>query len=155
MREIVISKNKKLKLTNVIMKRIDDKDFEQMETIIMMFDNYVKNKGAIMIGPIIQYVGQTIDEAGNLEFEIKCLRQVDRYIEHIEEPFEMKSIIQVKKCLYVRFNGKENDLKFAYDKIRVSAYEEELSLSGNNYTIFVDRDDDNNTVVVDIFMEIE
>lgn len=153
MRTIVVSKSKKLKLTNVIIKQISDKDFEQMETIIMMFDNYVRNIGAKMVGPIVQYVSQTIDEDGNTKFDIKCMRQVDRYIEHIEEPFDMKSIIQVKKCLYARFTGRETDLKFAYDKLRVSAYEEELKLTGNNYTIFVDGDDDH--VVVDIFMEIE
>ena len=42
-------------------------------------------------------------------------------------------------------------LKLAYDKINVTAFEENIELSNENYTIFVDQHEDN--IVADIFVE--
>jgi hypothetical protein len=53
--------------------------------------------------------------------------------------------------LYVRYEGEENKLKFAYDKIILSAFEEDIPLKGDSYTIFVNQQGDN--FVADVFME--
>ena len=55
--------------------------------------------------------------------------------------------------MYVRYTGPESMLKFAYDKIHLTAFEEDIKLKGDSYTIFVNQIDDN--IVADIFMERE
>lgn len=66
----------------------------------------------------------------------------------------MEPVIKVPGCMYLRFEGREEDLHIAYKKIEVDAYENDIDLKGNSYTIFVDAADDGN-IVADIFMEKE
>lgn len=63
----------------------------------------------------------------------------------------MNSIIRIQNCIYARFTGLEEKLKLAYDKINVTAFEEDIELSNTSYTIFVDKHDEN--IVADIFVE--
>jgi len=53
--------------------------------------------------------------------------------------------------LYTRFIGKETKLKYAYDKLGVYAYENDIELKGSTYTVFVDEDGEN--FIADVFME--
>ncbi len=40
-----------------------------------------------------------------------------------------------------------------YDKIQLEAFENDIPLKGDSYTIFVDRDEENETITADVFME--
>ena len=42
-------------------------------------------------------------------------------------------------------------MKFAYDKINLTAFEEDIELSNENYTIFVNQIDED--IVADVFVE--
>lgn len=53
--------------------------------------------------------------------------------------------------MYARYNGEESKLKFAYDKMNLIAFEEDIPLKGDSYTIFVNTNDDG--LIVDVFME--
>ena len=64
----------------------------------------------------------------------------------------MESVLRVPDCMYVRYMEAEDKLKFAYDKIHLTAFEENIPLRGDSYTIFVDRNDEEDTIVADIFM---
>ncbi|MFZ7122025.1 MAG: hypothetical protein ACOWWH_13880 [Eubacteriaceae bacterium] len=79
------------------------------------------------------------------------MRQTDTFIKNVEPPYKMKSVIKLSKCIYCRYIGEESKLKFGYDKIGVTAFEENIELTGNYYTIFVDQQDD--IITADIFME--
>ena len=78
--------------------------------------------------------------------------QADKYINNVSYPYYMESVISVNNCMYTRFCGTEEDIQYAYQKIAVTAYEENIKLKGSSYTVFLDSDDSGN-ITADIFME--
>ncbi len=50
----------------------------------------------------------------------------------------MESVIRVPNALYCRYIGPESSLKFAYDKVNLEAFENDIKVGNCNYTIFVD-----------------
>lgn len=146
-----ISENKTLKLTNVLIKTLIEEDFENFEKSVEQMENYIKSKGYQPLGPLVQYTTTNVNENGELSVIIKLMRQVSNYINHVEPPYSMESVIRIKDCMYVRYTGPESKIKYAYDKINLTAFEEDIELKGDSYTVFVNQIDDN--IVADIFME--
>ena len=103
------------------------------------------------IGPLIQYSDARIDENGELDVVLKFIRQSSGFINHVEEPYKCEPVVRVKNCMYVRYTGPETMLKFAYDKINLTAFEEDIKLKGDSYTVFVNQVDDD--IIADVFME--
>ena len=154
MKSIQIGYNKTLKLTNVLVYKVDtDNNDDDFSSLVIKMENYIKTKGAVPIGPLIQKNSFTIDDEGQIDFQVFLMRQTNNFIHHIEEPYKMESILRVKNCMYAHYVGPEEKLKLAYDKINVTAFEEDIELSNESYTIFVDQQDDN--IVVDVFVEKE
>lgn len=151
MRKIVINDNKSLKLTNAVAYGMSKEDLENINLIINKMENYIKAKGYIPVGPLIQYSGTRINENGELDIIVKLIRQSSGYINHAEEPYKCESVMRIKNCMYVRYTGPENMLKFAYDKINLTAFEEDIKLKGDSYTVFVNQVDDD--IIADVFME--
>ena len=148
---IDVSQNKTLKLTNVLTTKVNIEENEDFNKIVLQMENYVKSKGAMPIGPLIQKTSYQIDEQGQLNLNIYLMRQADKFIHNIEDPYNMESVLRVRDCIYAHYVGPEEKLKIAYDKINVLAFEEEIELSNENYTIFVNQQDDE--LVADIFVE--
>ena len=149
--KIILKHNKTLRLYNVLSISIDDKNEDSLENILLMMDNYMKSKGANPIGPIIQHMDSIVNKEGDFVFKISVLRQSNIYIHNVEPPYQMKSVLRIKDCMYVRYTGPESKLKFAYDKINLIAFEEDIELKGDSYTVFVNQVDDN--IIADVFME--
>jgi uncharacterized protein YecE (DUF72 family) len=145
------SENKTLKLTNVLIKRLAEEDLSNFEKAVEQMENYIKSKGYQPLGPLVQYTTTNVNENGELDVIIKFMRQVSNYINHVEPPYSMESVIRIKDCMYVRYTGPESKIKYAYDKINLMAFEEDIELKGDSYTVFVNQIDDN--IVADIFME--
>ena len=147
--KIQVSDSKTLKLTNILIKGIDlSEDFEKD---VLQMENYLKNKGAQPVGPLIQYTKLEIEETQEPKLVVKLMRQSNTYIHNVEAPYKMESVIRVKYCMYARYTGEEDKLKFAFDKINVTAFEEGIPLKGDSYTIFVAKSDDG--ITADVFME--
>lgn len=53
----------------------------------------------------------------NLALKISLLQQTNQLIHHLEQDYRTDSLIRIKNCLYCRYIGPEEKLKFAYDKI--------------------------------------
>lgn len=71
----------------------------------------------------------------------------------VEQPYNMVPVIRVLNCMYCRYIGPEEKLKFACDKIQLEAFENDIPLKGDSYTIFVDRNEEDETIIADVFME--
>ena len=104
-------------------------------------------------GPLIQYTNFKVNESGEPIIITKYMIQTVSPLEE-ESPYEFKSIVKQENCLFARFEEKEENLQFAYQKLGVYAYENDMKLQGNSYTVFVDRKEDGN-IVADIFMPIK
>lgn len=118
---------------------------------MILIDSFVKSKGSTPIGPLIQKTECNVNDEGQIDIKISLMRQANNFIHNVEHPYKMESVLRVKNCMYARYTGPEDKLKLAYDKINVTAFEEDIELSNTSYTIFVDKQDDN--IVADIFVE--
>lgn len=151
MNKIQISNNKTLKLINTLFLEVElNQDFDLGTTVVKM-DNYLKSKGAMPIGPLIQRTVYSINENQQLEIHAYLMRQTNNFIHNIEAPYKMEPVIRVRNCMYAHYVGPEEKLKLAYDKINVTAFEEDITVANENYTIFIEKQDDN--IVADIFVE--
>ena len=154
MSKLQLSENKVLKLKNTLIKTVDFTDEnEDLNLVVEKMQSFIKVKGAMQIGPLIQYIRTFINSEGELGMEIKILLQCNNYIHSVEYPYTMESVLRVPNCMYCRYTGPEDKLSFAYDKIRLEAFEKDISLKNENYTIFVDRDDENEKIIADVFLE--
>lgn len=153
MNKLQFSDRKILKLTNVLKYKllINSKDFN-FDAEIEKMQSYIKTKGALQIGPLIQHTHSFVNETGELDMEIVIMMQCNTFIYNVEQPYSMESILRIKDCMYCRYTGPEDKLKFAYDKIGVEAFENDIELMDENYTIFVNQNEEENMVIVDVFM---
>lgn len=159
MKKIQIMRDKTLKLQNIISFEIDgsdetdsdlnlDVEIEKMNTLIIA-------SGSRQIGPLIQFSSVKFTDNDYTNVKIVFMLQSSNFIHKVEPPYKMDSILRVKNCLYARYIGPEEKLKFAYDKLGVYAFENDIELEGCNYTIYVDRNEEDETMVADVFMPVK
>ena len=127
MNEIKVAENKTLKLTNVVSRRIQPEEFNNMQIVLTQMHNFIKSNGAQPLGPLVQ-----------------C-------IPRMEAGYSMDAVLRVRNCLYAHYVGPMSQSGLASQKLNIMAFEHELELTGTVYTIFVNQDDDEG--VVDTFME--
>lgn len=153
MNKLRFHNDKVLKLSNVLKYHIilDNESFD-FDIAIEQMQSYIRIKGAIQIGPLIQYTRAFVNENNELDMEIILMLQCNNYIHNVESPYSMESVIRVPNCMYCRYIGPEDKLKFAYDKIHLEAFENDIELEDCNYTIFVDRNEEDETIVADVFI---
>ena len=56
MREIQTAENKTLKLTNVVSRRIQPEEFNNMQIVLTQMHNFIKSNGAQPLGPLVQCI---------------------------------------------------------------------------------------------------
>ncbi len=91
------------------------------------------------------------NEDNKFDVYITFIRQSNNFIHSVTQPYKMEPVYRVKNCVYARYIGPEDKLKFAYDKVHVTAFEEDIEIGKESYTIFVDKQDEN--IVADVFVE--
>lgn len=145
--------NKILKLTNVLKYKIllDDESFD-LNVAIEQMQSYIRAKGALQVGPLIQYTRAFVNELQEMDMEIVMMLQCNNYIHSVEQPYSMESLIRIPNALYCRYTGPESFLKFAYDKINVEAFEQDIKLADCNYTIFLDNNQEEDITIADVFV---
>ncbi len=153
MSKLKCNQNKIIKLQNVLINKIslEDEDMD-FNIIVEKMQSYIKVKGAMQIGPLIQHTKPFVNNEEELDMEIKLLLQCNNYIYSVEKPYMMESVIRVPNCIYCRYIGPGEKLKFAYDKINLEAFENDIELTGESYTVFVDQNEEEGTIVADVFM---
>ena len=149
MREIQIAQNKTLKLTNVLARKIGPEEFNNMQIVLTQLHNFIKSSGAQPLGPIIQCV--KIPAGPNPQPEVYMMQQATQLIPRMEPGYTQDAVLRVRGCLYAHYTGPMSQSGLASQKLNIFAFENELELNGNVYTIFVNQDDDD--AVVDVFME--
>lgn len=152
MSKLQFSENKTLKLTNVLKCKIliGEEDFD-FNVAIEQMQTYIKTKGAIQIGPLIQYTKTFINEDNEVDMEIVLMLQCNNYIHKVEQPYSMEAVIRVPDALYCRYMGPETLMKFAYDKINLEAFENDIKLEDYNYTIFVNNNPEEDMIIAEVF----
>ena len=149
MNEIKVAENKTLKLTNVLARKIEAEEFANLQIVLTQMQNFMKSNGAQPIGPLVQAVkmGTGPDHVP----ELYMMQQATQLIPRMEAGYTMDAVLRVRNCLYAHYVGPMSQSGLASQKLNIFAFENELELNGNVYTIFVNQDDDD--AVVDVFME--
>lgn len=153
MGKIKFHENKTLKLENVLKNRVllEEGEFD-LHLAINQMQSYIRTKGAQQIGPLIQYTRTFLNENQELDMELIMMLQCSHYIHNVEPPYSMESVIRVPDAMYCRYTGPESTLKYAYDKINLEAFENDIKLKDYNYTIFVSSNEEEGTIVADVFV---
>ena len=149
MREIQTAENKTLKLTNVVSRRIQPEEFNNMQIVLTQMHNFIKSNGAQPLGPLVQCI--KLPAGPNPQPEVYMMQQATQLITQTEPGYEVDAVLRVKNCLYAHYTGPMAYSQLASSKLQILAFEKDLKLSGDTYTIFVNQDDDD--AVVDVFME--
>ncbi len=151
--KIIVKENKTLKLNNVLIREVSQNELVDINKISYMMDSYIKTKGNSTVGPMINYSSAEGDENGQVKIVIKLMVQLKNPIHNIDKPYEFKSQIRITNCLFGRFSEKEENLQFAYSKLQVHAFENDIKLKGDSYTVFVNKNEEK--LVADVFMELD
>lgn len=152
MPKLTVAYDKTLKLTNVVMTELA---LGSMDTIITLtkMENYIKSKNAQLIGPAIQHTTILKNSSDEIDIMVILMQQATNLIENVEKPFKIEPLIRIPNCLYARYCGPSEKIKFAYEKLAVVAFEEDIPLKGDTYTVFLNEED--GQITADIFMERE
>lgn len=150
MKKIVIIKDKILKLSNCIIRNCMENELVNTGKIKYMFENYLKNNGLKQVGPNIVY--------SSLKFENDRPQIITSLLVQIEndnklvldKPYIFEKEVVVEKCLFAEFKGNIKYLPLAYQKMEVYAYENDLILKGDKYTVYLMEDSTN--TIVHVFM---
>ena len=153
MRKINIKESKTLNLTNVLNYKckVSQENFNFNLCLEKMM-SYIKSKEENQIGQYIQFTKVSSNESGFPDVEISLMIQCKNFIQNVEEPYYMDSSINIQDCLYSRYTGPEDKIKFAYEKMDITAFEEDIELSGETYTFFLDKKE-NDDIIADIFIK--
>ena len=151
--KIIIRENKVLKLNTVLIREINQSEFNDINKIAHMMESYIKSKANSILGPMINYTTTEVDESGQVRIIVKLMVQLKNPIHNVETPYELKNQIRVTNCLFARFSEKEENLQFAYSKLQLYAFENDIKLKGDSYTVFVENKD--SKMIADVFMEID
>ena len=158
---IDISIGRNLRLDNVVSYKcvfpMQNAEISQnnADIIISKLENQIKMKGAKVVGPLIEHSVLHKNLDGGIDYSMALMFQADKKIENVDMPFSFHPSICIRKCMFARFVGYEEDLHLAYKKMEVTAYEMSVRLKDNSYTVYVDTDIGNEKSTIDIFIEIE
>ena len=147
MREIQTAENKTLKLTNVVSRRIQPEEFNNMQIVLTQMHNFIKSNNAQPIGPIVQAMVVGEDR----QMHLYMMQQATQFIGQMEQDYHMDAVLRVKNCLYAHYTGPMSYSNLASQKLDIYAFEHEIETTGDSYSVYVNQDDDNG--VLDVFME--
>ena len=149
MREIQTAENKTLKLTNVVSRRIQPEEFNNMQIVLTQMHNFIKSNGAQPLGPLVQCI--KLPAGPNPQPEVYMMQQATQLIPRMEAGYTMDAVLRVRNCLYAHYTGPMENSQLASYKLQVHAFENDQTLTGTSYTIYVNQDSDD--AVIDVFME--
>ena len=149
MNEIKVAENKTLKLTNVLSRAVQPEELANLPVILTQMQNFMKSNGVQPIGPLVQAIktGTGPDKMP----EMYMMQQATQMITKLEPGYHMDAVLRVKNCLYAHFTGPLGYSQLATSKLQIMAFENDIKLTGNSYTIYVNQDEDDG--VIDVFME--
>ena len=134
MNEIKVAENKTLKLTNVLSRVVQPEELANLPVILTQMQNFMKSNGAQPIGPLVQAI---VEGTGPDHMPVMyMMQQATQMITQMEPGYHMDAVLRVKNCLYAHFTGPLAFNQLATAKLQVLAFENDIKLSGNSYTIY-------------------
>lgn len=137
----------RLRLSNVLSRYGGKASENQYAKTLGMFDSYLRTKNLTRYGPVIICNTPEGNDVG-----ITIMVQIRESPASVDAPFEFAPEVVVENCIMVRYEGPENSTLMAQSKAAVYAFENDMKLSGRQYTVIKERSD--GMVSMDLFMEV-
>lgn len=133
-KKLEIVENKTLKLLNVFSKKLENIAVEKIDNEIQKFINFVDVSKFQVRGPLItKDNGTKISEAGEITLDYDVMVQT---INKVTAPnFEFYPELKVPGCLYVHFEGLQEEFQYAQSKLDLYIWENDLIATGEQYVI--------------------
>ncbi|MCL2143278.1 MAG: hypothetical protein FWH44_03360 [Methanomassiliicoccaceae archaeon] len=147
-REITIVEDKVLKLKNVLSKELVSGDPAETQKSAHMFETYIRSKGLEPYGPMIIKTSVTFEDGRPRERK-EIMVQIRDVPKKVEPPYAFTELLRVENCLLARYRGDTFNLPMAYGKMQVYAFEKEMDIAGETYTIVVEQNE--NSILADVF----
>lgn len=152
MAKLEIKDNKKLVLKSVICKKLYDIKVENINQEIEKFYQHLQLLKAEIFGPlIVKSCGTTIHDDGLITTDFEFYIQAHN-AQQYSNSYDVQDSISVPYCLYVRFEDSPEYLQYAYSKLDLHVYENDIQTDGIVYTVYVNSSPEK--MVVDIFRPI-
>ena len=149
MAKLEVKENKKLVLKNVLKKELRNIAMEELNKEIEDFGNMLQLLHVQVFGPlIIKNAGMQIHEDGIISLDYDLIVQAHDYQQYKDKYVTQEKIV-AENCIYVRFEGASEEINYAYAKLDLYIYENDLIATGEDYTIHINNHPDYS--VVDIF----
>ena len=155
MPQIEFRVNKVLKLTNVLSRKVPEKELLNQDKQIVMLMNWIKAKGYQTVGPLIMYSTRItgVDAEGQPIIDSRVMIQLNTNNVRLELPYRFEKEMRIANCLLARFNDEADKLQFATNKLTLYAYENDLELTGETYIILMEQQE--NKLFADVFMPLK
>jgi hypothetical protein len=155
MPKIEFREKKILKLTNILSRKVPEKELFSQDKQIAMLRNWLKAKGYETQGPLIIYSagikGVGMDNKPIIDSRIMIQLKTDKV--RLEIPYRFDQEKRIENCLFARFNDDTDKLQFATQKLTLYAYENDIELTGETYIIILEKEDSN--ILADVFMPVK
>lgn len=153
MPKLEVVENKKLVLKNVLKKELIAVDIENIDKEINNFMVRLELLKVQVFGPlIIHSIGTNISETGEITMDYELLMQAHDYMQYKNE-FVCEERFVCPHCLYLHYEGIPEDLTYAHSKLDLYVFEEELSTTGELYSICLSENE--NYLSMDLFRPVQ
>lgn len=153
MSKMVIKENKKLVLKQVLIKELKNIKLDQVDEEITKFVNQIKLLKVQVFGPlVVRNLGVEVHEDGTMTVHYELIVQAHDYNQY-KNTFKTKEIFKCENCVYLRYEGKPEDIHFANSKLDIYFFENNLISEGSTINVYVSDSPDN--IVVDIFKPVK
>ena len=155
MAKLQLRENEVLRLYNVLSHEIRFDGQSMQNSMAHLIACWINNAGNEPVGPLISYSSKMtgLEDNGEPIVKTKVMMQLRDKLVSSEQPYDFTEEIVVEDCIFVRFQDKAENLPYAYSKISLLAYEKDIRLNGDSYTVFISGKDAGN-IVADIFMPV-
>lgn len=152
MTKMDVKENKKLILKNVILKKFESIEMQNVDRESSKFLNEMKILNVQSFGPLVTKVsGHHIHEDGSFTMDYELMLQAHDYKQY-KENYIIEDRIELSHCVYVRFQGEPENIQFAHSKLELYFYEENLVSDGVTISIIVSETPDE--ITVDLFKPV-
>lgn len=152
MAKLDVKDNKKLVLKQVICKKLHGAKVENVDYEIDKFHQHLQLVKAQIFGPlIVKSCGTTIHDDGTITTDFEFYVQAHN-AQQYSNMYDVQDMVSVPYCLYVHFEDSPEYLQFAYSKLELYLYENDIQTDGTVYTVYINSSPEKMTV--DVFRPI-
>jgi hypothetical protein len=148
--EIEIVENKTLKLNRVLSRALRQTDPGEVQKAMHMLGSYVKSKKLTPYGPTVIHSKTAFQNMQPVQ-TTRMMVQLRESPDSVDPPYSFEELIRIEKCVMARYRGDAAHLQLAYGKIQVYAFEHDISLKDEMYTVLIEETPSG--ILADVFAE--